>query len=688
MANKVKKTVKSDTVPKMGQLTHVLWSWRGTLASVIICALAFVLQKEDYHPNMNCSSEEPQPPEEGKVVFEDAEDVQYCGPKSNPWNCNDPSKTGPSEIRQYSNSETAARLPSLKAASEALVQDTLPRATTASCRSKISKLAADLDAGNVQWHFSRHPYAYEHCPDYEILMDGAGEEHSLRDYNPPSERLRYSNGTIKKKAKIAFVIQTWAYDPIDLVLDLLSRIASPNHVYLLSTDAKPSPPGHVLRERRNNIERIFKKYNVPREQYVIVDGDDAIDLVYAGASMMDVVLDSWRHLLNSSKLGKIDWDFIINVSPSCYPLQTVDEMSHHLAIEGDVSYVENFHMSTMNYKGRGMYDYYIECSEESCQPPSEKCSGYLFWSRAKQSGLKPASAGFDIFGGSAWYVLRRNFVKYTHDCLFVSGYSSKDEYCKSILDSYKWFRVQVMPEELFLQTWLMNGPFCRKHRGSNVRFVNWKGEVRAKKRPNLDYPIRSPVFVNCKEVDHILQLTQRQLPMYFFVRKIDWGNADARCVRKKLLENLRNRRKHAVDSDETGTIGLHSAQASFTERGYEAWKAIDGRLHTRWASFGAQTHKLWISAQFAERSCTSKICISWERATSKMYSLQIKGDGNIWETIAKDNFTETSKFVTAGRWRCIKFHQRPCGTAIRIKSYKSLQKDWGISIHEIKVYEQ
>jgi hypothetical protein len=84
-----------------------------------------------------------------------------------------------------------------------------------------------------------------------------------------------------------------------------------------------------------------------------------------------------------------------------------------------------------------------------------------------------------------------------------------------------------------------------------------------------------------------------------------------------------------------GNLALNKAVSvdSVYSIGYEAYKAIDGNLGTRWASAAnAGTH--WISVDLGEIKLVRQVQIDWERGSGADYTIQLSTNGTTWTTKA------------------------------------------------------
>jgi hypothetical protein len=217
-----------------------------------------------------------------------------------------------------------------------------------------------------------------------------------------------------------------------------------------------------------------------------------VDVLYTGQSLLHSYILALRDLLRSDVPP---WDFVINLSAADYPIKSVEFTERQLAARGVQSWTESFLQVPTYANGRQLYGWFIECPSEPCGQNEERheasggeCSGYVFH---EPSSLKPPMVTSAEFGGSAFWTLHHDFVRYVWTCLSAGdstwarnttgkgplGADKKadEAYCASVRGMYKWFASSFSPEETFFQTVLFNGPFCTTgNGGGNQRWVSWQ----------------------------------------------------------------------------------------------------------------------------------------------------------------------------------------------------------------------
>lgn len=127
-----------------------------------------------------------------------------------------------------------------------------------------------------------------------------------------------------------------------------------------------------------------------------------------------------------------------------------------------------------------------------------------------------------------------------------------------------------------------------------------------------------------------------------------------------------------------GNLALgQAALASRQESGYEAAKALDGSLSTRW--WARSTATQWLRVDLKGSYNLGKVVIDWYRDYARAYRVQVSNDGSNWITV-KDisggtgGRQELPFPITSGRYLRIE-----CRTASSSNGY---------SINELEVYSQ
>jgi len=121
--------------------------------------------------------------------------------------------------------------------------------------------------------------------------------------------------------------------------------------------------------------------------------------------------------------------------------------------------------------------------------------------------------------------------------------------------------------------------------------------------------------------------------------------------------------------------GKTATASSIETTGYEATKAVDGSLTTRWSS--AFSDPQWISVDLGSTYNITGVTLNWEAAYGKSYQIQISNDGSTWtpiySTTTGGGGTEVLTGLT-GTGRYVRLYGTQRGTA------------WGYSLFEFAVF--
>lgn len=358
-------------------------------------------------------------------------------------------------------------------------------------------------------YLPRHPRAEVMCTKEDMDQEKDG---SLFKWKPKLEPLiDHSTGRRKKYGTMAFSIGLAPYDDPAQVHRLLSHLFEPGHVFLVRIDSTPyTKNADVLAEM---IEKLAKEKKV-WDRFLLLRHTD---IVYPGLSMVDGDIYSWWLLLrNKVAEPGFQWDYYINLSGSDYPLMSPRCMGKRLSDIGIVSHIETFIQTPTFCRGHTLRDVVVECLDDTCREADKKdprpprkfnlvpnCTGFIHY--LHQAG-KPPLMGSVEFGGSYWALFHHDFINYTLACLDAedpSGIYYSETYCASVRGQYDYWATQIMPEELFYGTALLNGPQCTAFRKGNLRWTNWQ-EKAFFSRTSTSYPqVLSPGVIGGKMAQNL-----------------------------------------------------------------------------------------------------------------------------------------------------------------------------------------
>uniref|UniRef100_A0A183F4H5 protein xylosyltransferase n=1 Tax=Heligmosomoides polygyrus TaxID=6339 RepID=A0A183F4H5_HELPZ len=209
---------------------------------------------------------------------------------------------------------------------------------------------------------------------------------------------------------------------------LLKALYSPSHYYYIHVDQRQL---YMLTEMKAVAAKLPNVLVAP----------DPHSTIWGGASLLTMVQDAIRRSIETPSLS--DWDFLINLSESDFPVMTLHDFETQ---NPQKSYMSSHGYNTARFIQKQGFDFvFIECE-------------HRMW-RIGQRGEFPRNLRVD--GGSDWIVLHRDFAEYS---------ISNDELPVKLR---ALFASIILPVESFFHTLAYNSRFCENIIGSNLRLTNW-----------------------------------------------------------------------------------------------------------------------------------------------------------------------------------------------------------------------
>lgn len=211
--------------------------------------------------------------------------------------------------------------------------------------------------------------------------------------------------------------------------------------------------------------------------------------IWGGASLLKMLLTSMKDILSLDW----QWDFIINLSESDFPIKSVESLENFLSGNKGLNFVKSHGREVQRFiKKQGLDKTFIECDTH-------------MW----RIGDRKLPRGIVIDGGSDWIALSPKFVSY------VVGI--QDELLAG-LD--KIFQHTLLPAESFFHTVLRNSHFCNTYVDNNLHVTNWKRKLGCKCQYKhvVDWCGCSPNDFKTEDWPRIQNTLERQL---FFARKFE-----------------------------------------------------------------------------------------------------------------------------------------------------------------------
>ncbi|BFF99022.1 xylosyltransferase oxt [Drosophila madeirensis] len=280
-----------------------------------------------------------------------------------------------------------------------------------------------------------------------------------------------------KRVRIAFLL-TINGRALRQVHRLLKALYAPEHVYYIHVDARQD----YLYRKLLELEQKFPNIRLARKRF---------STIWGGASLLTMLLQCMQDLLKS----KWQWDFVINLSESDFPVKTLDKLVDFLSANRGRNFVKGHGRETQKFiQKQGLDRTFVECDTH-------------MW----RIGDRRLPAGIQVDGGSDWVALSRPFVAY------VTHPKQEDELLQALL---KLFRHTLLPAESFFHTVLRNTHHCHTYVDNNLHVTNWKRKqgCKCQYKHVVDWCGCSPNDFVPDDWPRLLATEQKSL---FFARKFE-----------------------------------------------------------------------------------------------------------------------------------------------------------------------
>jgi hypothetical protein len=159
---------------------------------------------------------------------------------------------------------------------------------------------------------------------------------------------------------------------------------------------------------------------------------------WGGFSLVDVQVRGIKKLLQTSK----DWDFLINLSGSDFPVKSQKYITDFLSKHKDKNFIDARDQNSEKESLFRIRRFYFEIGRK------------IIETRFKRKYLKNITPYY----GSQWYILNRNFCNYVIE----------NKISKKIL---KFYKNTFIPDESYFQTVIMNSNFSSSVIQGNKRVI-------------------------------------------------------------------------------------------------------------------------------------------------------------------------------------------------------------------------
>ena len=283
--------------------------------------------------------------------------------------------------------------------------------------------------------------------------------------------------------------------------DEAARTSPVRVVYLLTVS------GRAVRQVRRLIKRIYH-----RDNYVLIHVDsrqdymfrellelekfpnirlvrDRLATIWGGASLLQMLVHCMSEL---KKIQDWQWDYVLNLSESDYPVKSIDELIKYLSVNQGRNFVKSHgREASVFVRKQGLDRTFVECDTH-------------MW----RIGTRELPTGIQIDGGSDWICLHKDFVDYV-----VNG---SDE----LLDGLReYFKYALLPAEAFFHMTLRNSKFCSTSLNNNLHLTNWKRSQGCKcQHKVVDWCGCSPNVFKPRDLAKINKTIEQDI---FFARKFE-----------------------------------------------------------------------------------------------------------------------------------------------------------------------
>ncbi|KAL0822523.1 hypothetical protein ABMA28_004572 [Loxostege sticticalis] len=257
---------------------------------------------------------------------------------------------------------------------------------------------------------------------------------------------------------------------------LINALYRSNHYFYIHVDKRQD----YLHRKLSTLQSKFPNIKLAKRRF---------STIWGGASLLKMLLASMRDILTLDW----EWDFVINLSESDYPIKSIEDLENFLAANKGLNFVKSHGREVQRFiKKQGLDKTFIECETH-------------MW----RVGDRKLPRGIVIDGGSDWIALSPKFVAYVvgkHDELLTG------------LDAI--FQHTLLPAESFFHTVLRNSKFCNTYVDNNLHVTNWKRKLGCKCQYKhvVDWCGCSPNDFKTEDWPRIQNTQDRQL---FFARKFE-----------------------------------------------------------------------------------------------------------------------------------------------------------------------
>ncbi|XP_066603549.1 xylosyltransferase oxt isoform X2 [Prorops nasuta] len=263
---------------------------------------------------------------------------------------------------------------------------------------------------------------------------------------------------------------------------LIKTLYHPKHLFYIHVDARQD---YLYREMLE-LEKSCGTNNIK-----VARGEGLRHAsIWGGASLLTTLLKSAQQMLEYD----LNWDFLINLSESDFPVKTNAYLTEFLGWNKGMNFVKSHGREVQRFISKqGLDKTFIECEARMWRVADRKLPN-----------------GIQVDGGSDWVALSRDFVEYITK-------ESADSMISGLLNVFQY---TLLPAESFFHTVLRNSKFCNTYIDNNLHVTNWKRKLGCKcqYKAVVDWCGCSPNDFKLEDFSRIRNTADRNL---FFARKFE-----------------------------------------------------------------------------------------------------------------------------------------------------------------------
>ncbi|KAF6203252.1 hypothetical protein GE061_003670 [Apolygus lucorum] len=278
------------------------------------------------------------------------------------------------------------------------------------------------------------------------------------------------------RVRIVFLL-TFNGRAVRQVKRLIKALFHSSHFFYIHVDARQD---YLMRELLQ-LEIRHSNVRLSRRRHATIWG---------GSSLLTMLLEAMADLVQSGW----QWDFVINLSESDYPVKTNDQLVDFLTANHERNFVKSHGREVQRFiTKQGLDKSFVECDAH-------------MW----RIGDRKLPTGIVVDGGSDWLALSRPFVEY----LASGGTETLVQGLTTI------FKYSLLPAESFFHTALRNSAFCKSYVDNNLHLTNWRRKFgcHCQYKHIVDWCGCSP---NNFKVDDWQRIVATESKPVFFARKFE-----------------------------------------------------------------------------------------------------------------------------------------------------------------------